>query len=91
MEDREKLTSISGTSSTSKRKKVDEKNQTQIDSSRDNNIYIFRAIGKFLYNKRLDGKNEPRTMTFKELSRKPKPQFYMDHSKIIQSTMLEPQ
>lgn len=52
-----------------------------MDNSRDNSIYIFRAIGKFLYNKRWDiRKREARTMDFKELkSYKRKPAFYESH------------
>lgn len=68
-----------------------------MDNSRDNNIYIFRAIGKFLYNKRIiNEKEEPRTLNFKEmvqLEKKTgsKPRFYDNHQKIIDSTLLEPQ
>lgn len=63
-----------------------------MDNSRDNNIFIFRAIGKFLYNKRWDPrKNESRTMGYSELmSFRSKPKFYESHQKIIDSTLMEP-
>ena len=59
---------------------------------KDNNIFIFRAVGKFLYNKRIDPKGkDPRTMDYKELkSYKSKPKFYENHEQIIKSTLMEP-
>lgn len=65
-----------------------------LDAMKDNNITIFHAIGKFLYNKRIDPKTkEARQMTSDELldrgPRGKKPKFYEKHAEILANTLLE--
>jgi len=59
--------------------------QKLTDNSRDNSLSIFHAIGKFLYNKRIDPKTgDKRQMAYKELhSFKTKPKFYENHQKLL--------
>lgn len=62
------------------------KNQDQ----KDYGLTIFRALGKFLYNKRIDPlTNEARAMTYEELSQSPKPKFYESHKEILENVQTE--
>eukprot|EP00356_Strombidium_inclinatum_P012586 CAMPEP_0170487526 /NCGR_PEP_ID=MMETSP0208-20121228/6328_1 /TAXON_ID=197538 /ORGANISM="Strombidium inclinatum, Strain S3" /LENGTH=78 /DNA_ID=CAMNT_0010761843 /DNA_START=129 /DNA_END=365 /DNA_ORIENTATION=+ len=59
--------------------------QKEVDNSRDNSLSIFHALGKFLYNKRIDPKTkDARQMSFKDMSAfAKKPKFYEDHGKLL--------
>jgi hypothetical protein len=52
-------------------------------------LSLFHALGKFLYNKRLTS-GKPEALPFKELSKKKKPKFYMDHAEVLHLSQQEP-
>lgn len=61
------------------------------DNGKDFGLSIFHALGKFLYNKRIDPKHKDgwRQMNFEELSRKPKPKSYINHQDILNKVQTE--
>jgi len=59
-------------------------------NSKDFGLSIFHALGKFLYNKRIDpNTKEARIMTSQELSVVPKPKSYINHEHILNQVQTE--
>jgi len=59
-------------------------------NSKDFGLSIFHALGKFLYNKRIDpNTKEARIMTSQELSVVPKPKSYIHHEHILNQVQTE--
>ena len=66
------------------------KEEEKEKSSKDFGLSIFHALGKFLYNKRIDPSNgKARMMNSKEMKAKPKPRSYINHQKILNQVETE--
>jgi hypothetical protein len=66
------------------------KNIKTIETSKDYGLQIFHALGKFLYNKRIDKyTKKEKQMTAEQLLSIPKPKFYWNHQEIINKVETE--
>jgi hypothetical protein len=60
------------------------RNNENIGTSKDFGLLIFHALGKFLYNKRIDIRTQEAVyMTADQLQSIPKPKFYWNHQEIL--------
>lgn len=63
---------------------------SNLTTNKDYGLSIFHALGKFLYNKRIDPRTkEPRVMKSTELSVVPKPESYINHAQIMSQVQTE--
>jgi hypothetical protein len=69
-------------------KKANSKDEVQ--NTKDFGLQIFHALGKMLYNKRIDPKTgKTRAMTTEELKKKPQPKLYFKHEDILNQVQTE--
>lgn len=68
--------------------KIQEKKELKLN--KDYGLSIFHALGKFLYNKRIDPRTKKeRIMTSKELLATPKPKSYINHEEVLNKVQTE--
>lgn len=67
-----------------------QKAKKELKLNKDYGLSIFHALGKFLYNKRIDPRTKKeRVMTSKELRVSPKPKSYIKHEEVLNKVQTE--